>query len=940
MTLFIASLFLPYTVNFGDETSPELSRQSTAPADETEQTSTPTAVNNDARIVPVSIREPPLSTLPKTPGATTNLETIFQPHVERPFSLTIPTPRSKKGLSASTSRSNLSGLCTLRDPHHMPLHSPAGSRTPGDNRSSYWNQPTSKAAAAPPSDVRHFNTRALDVYNDMILPPKPARRLRSNTRKTSNEKKYTEDNYTIEHARHGNSGLFHVIDAVSEAGDLTDKTWVGTLGMPTDTLDDHLKSVIAECLEDDYESLAIYVSDGDFDGHYEHFCKTMLWPIFHYQVPDHPKSKAYQDHSWVYYVKVNQAFADRIVKNYKKGDTIWIHDYHLLLLPGMLREKLPEAKIGFFMHTAFPSSEVFRVLANRIELCEGLLGANMVSFQTDEYAQHFLQTCSRILNVEINAEGVILEDGRILHVDTIPIGISPGVLDKMRALPEVADWTTQIAERYAGKRIIVARDKLESIRGIRQKMLSYELFLKRYPEFANDTVLIQIATSGCEDGEISATIADIVTRINSSHSTLAHQPVVYLRQDIDHSQYLALLSVAECLLITCLREGMNLTVHEYVYCQDAKFNNRKHNPLILSEFTGSASLFGKNALLVNPWDHGAVADAIKKALSMPLEERERRWSNMYGMIMQQNGSKWYSSSMKLLEHAWEDHTSRVSTSVPRLSVSDLVSTYTAAKRRLLILDYEGTLASWSVPSIASSVPKRLTDTLNDLVDDPKNTVYVMSSRMPEELERLFVLVAGVGLIAENGAFVREASSCDEWLELTDMNHVSKWKKGVKDILKHLVERIENSRIEERHSSLIFDYSKVDDKPSAIKHAADCANSINETCANLSIHAVPIENGVCVCAKDLNKASAAALIDDGLRKEATEGMLPYVDFLLVIGDSREDEYVFEWAKEQEEKGMAENVFTVTLGSRNTAAAATLTQGVTGVVSALRKLAASG
>lgn len=133
--------------------------------------------------------------------------------------------------------------------------------------------------------------------------------------------------------------------------------------------------------------------------------------------------------SWVYYVKVNQAFCDRIVQNFKKGDVVWVHDYHLLLLPGMLRERLPDAKIGLFMHTAFPSSEVFRVLATRTELCEGVLGSNMVAFQTDEYAKHFLQTCSRILNVEANKDGVFLEDGRVVRVHTVPISISPKVRD-------------------------------------------------------------------------------------------------------------------------------------------------------------------------------------------------------------------------------------------------------------------------------------------------------------------------------------------------------------------------------------------------------------------------------------------------------------------------------------------------------------------------------
>lgn len=937
MTLFIASLYLPYTVNFdSEEATPEsVTRQSTG--NESDGCTTGQGTMSVWTPGPAVGGPLPSTSIPKTPGATTDLETIFQPYTERPFTLIAPSPRRKgKQTPANRSTSDLSTTSTARNPHLLPLsemYSPSES-------SAFWNQPPSRAGPAPPSDVRHFKVQLPE--RPASVPWRATKTAQERSRKSSNERKFTEDNYTVQNARRGNRGLWSVIDAVSDAGILEEKTWVGTLGMNTDALDDHLKSVIFERLEDDYESLVVSVNDGDFDGHYEHFCKTILWPIFHYQIPDHPKSKAYEDHSWSFYVKVNQAFADRIIKNYKKGDKIWIHDYHLLLVPNMLREKLPDAEIGFFMHTAFPSSEVFRVLANRKELVEGILGANMVGFQVEEYSTHFLQTCSRILNVEANRDGIILDDGRFVHVCNVPMGIISQNLDKMRAVPEVAKWTTEIAEQYAGKRLVVARDKLETVRGLRQKMLAYELFLERNPRYAQDVVLIQIATAASDEGELAAQVADIVTRINGNFSTLAHQPVVFLRQDIDHSQYLALLSVAECLMITCLREGMNLTGHEFIYCQDGKYNNKRWSPLILSEFTGSASIFGDNAIQVNPWDHSACAEAIKQALKMGMDERKTRWHKMYGKLMNQNGTVWYNSFMEHLSHAHDEHSQRNLTAVPRLSVPGLVSNYAQAKRRLLILDYEGTLASWGAPDdIIASTPKRLTDTLNDLMDDPKNTVYVMSSRMPEELERLFSLVPGLGLIAENGAFMREAgvSMSDEWLELADLDHVRKWKGGVKHILKYYIERVEGSRLDERHSAIIFDYIHADNPTSAFKSAAECANHINDACANQHIQAVPIDNGICISGIDVNKSSATALISENMRKRSMDKGQPMPDFLLVVGDSREDEYVFEWAQDLEKKGVIENVHTVTLGGRNTAATATLTQGVTGVVSTLRKLVAA-
>lgn len=251
--------------------------------------------------------------------------------------------------------------------------------------------------------------------------------------------------------------------------------------MPTDALEHARKFDIEDKLENEYDCLPVFSTDSDFNGHYSHYCKTILWPVFHYQIPDNPKSKAYEDHSWIYYVKINQSFADRIVQSWKRGDVIWIHDYHLLLVPGMIRKKIPEAQIGFFLHTAFPSSEVFRCLAMRMELLDGLLGSNLLGFQTKEYGTHFLQTCNRLLCAEATPEGVQLED-RFVGVAEFPIGVDLDTLNVRRQEPEVADWIQRMLSKYADKQLIVARDKLDHVRGVRQKLLAYELFLNKNPD--------------------------------------------------------------------------------------------------------------------------------------------------------------------------------------------------------------------------------------------------------------------------------------------------------------------------------------------------------------------------------------------------------------------------------------------------------------------------
>lgn len=804
-----------------------------------------------------------------------------------------------------------------------------------------FNQPSSRANQLPPERI----LGSAPVPTPEI--PKITKRAPTNgtrsSRSRSDERKKWGQEWSIEPAEQGNGGLANAIRSAQPDGAMDDIFWLGTVGFPTDSLEQSTKDDIFEKLESEYESIAVYVSDSDFDGHYVHYCKTILWPIFHYQVPDHPKSKAYEDHSWKYYENLNRTFADKIVKSYKRGDIIWVHDYHLLLVPKMVREKLPDAQIGFFLHTAFPSSEVFRCLAMRKPLLEGMLGANLVAFQSHEYQEHFLTTCSRLLVVEATPEGVQLDD-HFVNVTSLAIGIDPKGLSMAREEPQAKEWIDVMMERYKGKKLIVARDKLDTVRGVRQKLLACELFLNKYPEWKDKVVLIQVATSTTENPELSATVSDIVTRIDSQHSTLAHQPLVFLRQDIAFAQYLALLSVADVLMVTSLREGMNLTCHEFVICQDGALCSKKHGVTILSEFTGAAHLFkdsvsGHFDLSINPWDYQQTAKAIKQALEMDDAEKEQRYKKMRDIVVNHTGEYWVNNLTKTLAKVYNEHYMHDTMSIPRLSVSQLSAKYRESKLRVFILDYEGTLASLATPAnINLSSPQRVLDALNDLLSDDKNIIYVMSGRMPEELDRLFERCPGVGIIAENGCFVREFMS-DEWVAFADLEKMSEWKNSVKGILQYYHERIEGSSIEERHCSLIFHYEKADDKEAAARLGGECANHINDACDSQRVHAVPVEKAVLIEPLDWSKGSAATHIFDNLREHKSEERHQWPDFLLVAGDDREDEVIFRWANQLAKNEVIKNVTTVSVGTRNTEAMATLTQGTSGrLLHVLRTLVA--
>lgn len=707
------------------------------------------------------------------------------------------------------------------------------------------------------------------------------------------------------------------------------------MGFPTDALPEQIKEDISDELINRHHSAVVYCSDGNIDGHYAHYCKTILWPIFHYQVPDHPKSKAYADHSWEFYRNVNQAFADQVIASYKRGDTIWVHDYHLLLVPGMVREKLPDAKIGFFLHTAFPSSEVFRCLSTRRDLLEGMLGSNLIGFQTEEYASHFLQTCSRLLSVETTAEGVQIDD-HFVNVTAEAIGINPPMFNKARGEEEVQDWVTALLEKYKGKAIIVARDKLDHVHGVRQKLLAYELFLNRNPEWREKVVLVQVATSSSEQSELLTTVSDICTRIDSIHSTLAHQPLIFLKQDIGFAQYIALLTIADVVMISALRDGMNLTAHEFVACQDGKGSEKAYGPMILSEFTGSGAVFGDQPISINPWDYTGQADAIKQALDMGRHERKVRWSHMSKIVEKHTGRYWSDRLKEQLDRAYNEHHSRASASVPRLSVSQMSEKYKTAESRLFIIDYEGTLAPHKTSSgIPLGSPGRVIETMNDLMADPKNVVYVMSGRKPEELETHFRTLPKLGLIAENGCFVREyGTQNNEWTSFVDLEEVAKWKEQVSRILEYYKDRLEGSYLEERHCCILFRYEKAEDQEAAIRQAGECADQINGSCGSMNIHAVPIKQAVLIEQDGFTKGTAATHVYDMLDKGSKGIQKP--DFMLVAGDDREDEVIFKWANELGQEDKIKDVFTVTVGKRNTLAQATLTQGSTGLLNALQKL----
>lgn len=862
----------------------------------------------------------PIPVLAKTPGATTKLEDVFVPNNSLAYAINQPDRGS--GIVRNKSSTSLHSLAALE-----PSMTIWGSGV-------HSTQPKSLAQSPPPQSI--FDDTASLKDTGLLLSNK------SHTshvpRRQKKEIMYTVDNYTVQPSTISNAGLHAAIQAATSQDHDLDVFWVGTLGMPTDALPDSLKNHIADKLENDFQTLVVFINDTDMNSHYENYCKIILWPMFHSQVPDVPKSKAYQDNSWAHYVNVNAAFSECVVKNYENGDIVWVHDYHLLLVPGIVRKKLPNAQIGLYVHSAFPPSEIFRCLPSRYEIIEGMLGANMIAFQTEDYRYQFLQTCSRLLNIEATEHGLVLENGRFIDIFAIPMGIDVPSMKLRRQLPEVNDRMKELSERFAGKQVIVSRDKLDQIHGLKQKLRGFADFLVQYPEWVGKVVLIQIATSTSRDRDLVDDINATIMEINGDYGDLNYQPIVLLNQDIDYSQYLALLSIADCMLVTSLTEGMNLTCHEFVACQDGTANSKGYAPLVVSEFVGAASVFGKDALLINPWHPRGISTALDRALNMGKEERKWRWEKLSKKINEHGARQWFETYIEKLEQAWEDHAARDPSALPRLKMKELRQKYDQSASRLFLMDLEGTLTEWGSPKeLVVTIPRKTIDFVTDLVEDSKNTVYIMSRHGEAALDHMFRDVPDLklGLIAENGAFIRSPGK-KAWTQLAQFD-LSLWKTGVMDMLKHYEVSVPGSLVQELKSGIMLHYYDATDSQDAHNKAGEIANQINEMCSGQGVTAIPVERGLLISPCEINKAMAAKAIQTDLfNKQASP------DFVFVIGDSNEDECVFTWAQELPSHARInkDQVITCVVGRRNTTAAfAIVAGGSNGVASKLEKLIVS-
>lgn len=693
-------------------------------------------------------------------------------------------------------------------------------------------------------------------------------------------------------------------------------------------------------------------------GHYEGYCKTTLWPLFHYLLwLDSTATVPSPDPSWIAYQKANELFAERVAEVYQPGDLIIVHDYHLLLVPKMIRERLAppssgghwgsvitpspaverqgmnwehgphsgaemarlgstglgkvnktlgghlaaantatnaaesdafhlhnEIMIGLFMHTPWPSSEIFRCLPSELsymllliierrEILDGMLGASVVLFQTYSYSRHFVSSCIRVCGYESTSDGVDV-NGATVVVGYSPIGIdvervahdrdSAGVLPKVEALRKL----------YHDKKIIVGREKLDAPKGVYNKLQAFDKFLQVYPEWRNKVVLIQVTTPALsESPKLERMVAELVSHINGTYGSLDFTPVHHYHQAIERDEYFALLSVADLALITSLRDGMNTTSMEFIMCQE-KTNK---SPLVLSEFMGTSASFS-DALVINPHDLLGVAEAINIGLSMSDEEKAQRQAALYQAVLGTTSHTWAATIVKLLlENVGSEHTAH---QTPVLDVQDMTQCYKKAKKRLLLFDYDGTLTPIvKVPSAAIPT-ERTRAAIATLAADPNNIVYLISGRDGDFLEEHWGMVANLGMSAEHGSFVKTPAD-GEWVNMTESLDMS-WMSEVEDIFRYYTERTTGSTIELKKASITWHYRNADPDFGEFQ----CKQALDLLESSLAPRR-PIE--VLVGKKNLEVRPLAVNKGEIVKRLVYEN--PDADFVFCAGDDKTDEDMF-------------------------------------------------
>ena len=648
-----------------------------------------------------------------------------------------------------------------------------------------------------------------------------------------------------------------------------DAAWVG---WPGTVVPPELEKRVAQRLGRN-NLYPVLLTQDEEDDFYNRVCNDTLWPLFHY----FSDRLRITPEAWQRYVEVNERFADAILAHCEPASRVWIHDFHLMLVPAMLRRREPRLSIGFFLHTPFPSSEVYRLLPGRVQLLRGVLGADYVSFQIGDYARHFRSSCLRILGVDSDPDSLEI-DGRRVGIGVDPIGIDVEGFRQTFADPETARLLAELEHQYDGRSLVLGVERLDYTKGIPQKLQAFERFLERDPSRARTTTMIQVLVpSRLESPEYRAQRDEIellIARINGRYGQPGSTPVEYIHRDISKPALVALYRRADVMMVTALRDGMNLVAHEFVLCQsEPGLTGRWRGALLLSEFAGAAQVL-PGALLVNPWDMEGVVEHLATALELPARERQRRLETMSKRVEDLDTPRWAEGFLtRLGRFSRRDRRIRRPPTIDEALAVRLTRRFARARTRTIVLDYDGTLREFEVhPDLAQPTPE-IRSLLRSLAEVPSTDVHIVSGRRRRNLEQWFGRLP-LHLCAEHGYLAR--SPGEEWRTLLDLD--LSWLRPIERLLRRVAADVPGAHVERKSCSVVWHYRLAEPEYGTWR-ARELLNDLHQHLQNAPAEILQGHQVVEVRAQGVDKGVyVRSLFPD--RKEATH-------FVLGLGDDRTD-----------------------------------------------------
>jgi trehalose 6-phosphate synthase/phosphatase len=642
--------------------------------------------------------------------------------------------------------------------------------------------------------------------------------------------------------------------------------WVGWVGEPVRALakvENQLTDALAR-----RNLVAVNLSRTELARYYDGFSNGVIWPLFHYLLD---KVNLDAELDWRSYWHVNKRYAETLARHYQPGDLIWVHDYQLLLVPGMLRRLLPDAKIGFFLHIPFPASDVFRILPWRKEVIESLLSADLVGFHTSTYRHNFQRSAVQLTAADFDLDYIRFND-KVVKLGVYPIGIDVEPFEVEAAETAVETEMRRIRKAHPDKRIILGVDRLDYTKGIPRRLLTIERLLEQRPTLRDKLLFIQVAVPSREKiaayHDLRQRVNELSGSINAQYGTPIGSPIHLLYRSIPFTQLLALYRIADVMLVTPLRDGMNIVAKEYVAAR-----TDEDGVLVLSEFAGAAAEL-REALMVNPYDISGTAATLAVALDMDPVERHVRMHAMRAHVKMHDVHRWAQRFLDALNHLGS--TPRESLSArPAFLSNEVVERLKAASQRQILLDYDGTLVPfYALPELAVPDPELL-KLLKRLTDSSRNTLHVTTGRPRDGIEPWLGKLPIV-LHAEHGFWSRRPSG--DWV--ANRLASTAWKDNLRSLLTVFVDGTPGSFIEEKDVSLALHYRNVD--PSL---ARERLRWLRDELRSRALDELELFDGSKVFEirlRGVNKGLVASTLIERLTPDSV---------ILAIGDDRTDEDLF-------------------------------------------------